>query len=110
MDRLGEEVWGRHPPEGWITTLQTYVFHLRQALEPGRARGVAGGVLVTRDRGYLLRVNREHLDATLFQDGFTAGRAALPPNPDAVGRATLSNRPSPGGIPRPSAHVHSTRT
>ena len=53
------------------------MFHLRQALEPDRARGAAGGVLVTRDRGYLLRVDREHLDAALFQDGFTAGRAAL---------------------------------
>ena len=77
MDRLAEDVWGGHPPEGWATTLQTYVFHLRQALEPDRARGAAGDVLVTRGRGYLLRVDREHLDAALFQDGFTAGRAAL---------------------------------
>ena len=56
MDRLAEDIWGGHPPEGWATTLQTYVFHLRRALEPGRARGVAGDVLVTRGRGYLLRV------------------------------------------------------
>jgi DNA-binding SARP family transcriptional activator len=39
MDRLAEDVWGGHPPEGWATTLQTYVFHLRRALEPDRARG-----------------------------------------------------------------------
>ena len=77
MDRLAEDVWGGDPPEGWVTTLQTYVFHLRRALEPGRARGAPGGVLVTRNHGYLLFVNREHLDAALFQDGFTAGRAAL---------------------------------
>jgi YVTN family beta-propeller protein len=77
MDRLAEDVWGGDPPEGWATTLQTYVFHLRRALEPDRARGVAGDVLVTRNHGYLLRVNREHLDAAQFQDGFTAGRAAL---------------------------------
>jgi len=77
MDRLAEDVWGGNPPEGWATTLQTYVFHLRRALEPGRSRGAAGGVLVTRDRGYLLRVDRGHLDGALFQDGFTAGRAAL---------------------------------
>jgi YVTN family beta-propeller protein len=77
MDRLAEDVWGGDPPEGWATTLQTYVFHLRRALEPDRSRGAAGGVLVTRDRGYLLRVDREHLDAALFQDRFTAGRAAL---------------------------------
>ena len=77
MDRLAEDVWGGDPPEGWATTLQTYVFHLRQALEPDRSRGAAGGVLVTRDRGYLLHADREHLDEALFQDGFTAGRAAL---------------------------------
>jgi YVTN family beta-propeller protein len=77
MDRLAEDVWGGDPPEGWVTTLQTYVFHLRRALEPDRARGVSGGVLVTRNHGYLLFVNPEHLDAAQFQDGFTAGRAAL---------------------------------
>ena len=77
MDRLAEDVWGGDPPEGWATTLQTYVFHLRQALEPDRSRGAAGGVLVTRGRGYLLHVDREHLDGALFQDGFTVGRAAL---------------------------------
>jgi len=39
MDRLAEDVWGGNPPEGWVTTLQTYVFHLRHALEPDRVRG-----------------------------------------------------------------------
>jgi YVTN family beta-propeller protein len=89
MDRLAEDVWGGHPPEGWVTTLQTYVFHLRRALEPGRLPGIAGGVLVTRDRGYLLRVGREHLDAALFQDGFTAGRAALEAGRHAEAAGTL---------------------
>jgi YVTN family beta-propeller protein len=77
MDRLAEDVWGGHPPDGWVTTVQTYVFHLRRALEQDRARGDAGDVLVTRGRGYLLHVEREQLDAALFEDGFAAGRAAL---------------------------------
>src|SRR5262252_618532 len=77
MDRLAEDVWAGHPPEGWVTTLQTYVSHLRHALEPDRARGAAGEVLVTRDRGYLLLVDRGHLDAALFEEGFTAGRTML---------------------------------
>jgi DNA-binding winged helix-turn-helix (wHTH) protein len=77
MDRLAEDLWDGDPPAGWVTTLQTYVFHLRRALEPDRSPGSAGDILVTRGRGYLLRVDREHLDAALFQDGFTAGRAAL---------------------------------
>src|SRR5215472_5355985 len=69
MDRLAEDVWAGDPPEGWATTLQTYVFHLRRALEPHRARGTAGDVLVTRDRGYLIRVDRAHLDAAAFERG-----------------------------------------
>src|SRR5690349_9559670 len=77
MDRLAEDVWDGDPPEGWVSTVKTYVFHLRQALEPGRSRGGAGGVLVTSGRGYLLRAGREQVDAARFEDGFTAGRAAL---------------------------------
>ena len=42
MDRLAEEIWGGDPPVGWITTLQTYVFHLRRALEPGRLGALPG--------------------------------------------------------------------
>ena len=89
MDRLAEDVWGGDPPEGWATTVQTYIFHLRRALEPDRARGVAGGVLVTRGRGYLLSVDRAHLDAAQFQDGFTAGRAALDAGRYAEAAGTL---------------------
>jgi YVTN family beta-propeller protein len=77
VDRLAEDVWGGHPPQGSVTTLQSYVFRLRRALEPDRLRGGAGEVLVTKDRGYLLRVNREHLDAAIFEEAGTAGRAAL---------------------------------
>jgi YVTN family beta-propeller protein len=89
MDRLAEDLWGGDPPEEWVTSLQTYVFHLRRALEPDRARGAAGGVLVTSGRGYLLRVNRERLDAAAFQDGLTAGRAALEAGQHAESAETL---------------------
>jgi YVTN family beta-propeller protein len=77
VDRLVEDVWQGHAPEASITTLQTYVFHLRRALEPGRPRGGAGEVLATKDRGYLLHVSRERLDAAVFEDGLTAGLAAV---------------------------------
>src|SRR5690242_3390197 len=89
MDRLAEDLWAGHPPEGWVRTVQIYVSHLRQALEPGRVRGAAGDVLVTRNRGYLLRVDGEQLDAARFQDGFTAGRAALEAGRYAEAAGTL---------------------
>src|SRR5262249_17383405 len=77
LDRLAEDIWAGHPPDGWVTTVQIYVSHLRQALEPGRARGAAGEGLVTRNPGDLLRGDREQLGAAPFPDGVTAGRAAL---------------------------------
>jgi YVTN family beta-propeller protein len=89
LDRLAEDVWAGHPPEGWVTTVQIYVSHLRQALEPSRARGAAGEVLVTRNHGYLLRVDGGRLDAARFQDGFTAGRAALEAGRYAEAAGTL---------------------
>jgi YVTN family beta-propeller protein len=89
LDRLAEDVWGGHPPEGWVTTVQIYVSHLRQALEPGRARGAAGEVLVTRNPGYLLRVDGARLDAARFEHGFTAGRAALEAGRYAEAAGTL---------------------
>jgi len=77
VDRLVEDVWEGHAPEASVTSLQTYVFHLRRALEPGRPRGGAAEVLATRDRGYLLQVSRERLDAAVFEDELAAGLAAL---------------------------------
>jgi DNA-binding SARP family transcriptional activator len=77
VDRLVEDVWEGHAPEASVTSLQTYVFHLRRVLEPGRPRGGAAEVLATRDRGYLLHVSPERLDAAVFEDGLAAGLAAL---------------------------------
>jgi YVTN family beta-propeller protein len=89
MDRLAEDLWGGHPPEGWATTLQIYVVHLRRALEPGRPKGAAASVLVTKGRGYLLQVDPGQLDAAGFQDGFAAGRAALEAGRPAEAAGTL---------------------
>jgi len=89
MDRLAEDIWGGDPPKGWATTVQTYVFHLRRALEPGRVPGAGGDILVTQGRGYLLRVDRGQLDAARFEDGFTAGRAALEAGRYAQAAGTL---------------------
>ena len=36
-DRLFEVLWGGEPPESGANTLQTYVAHLRGALDPDRA-------------------------------------------------------------------------
>jgi DNA-binding SARP family transcriptional activator len=53
-------LWGEHPPRSAAKTLQSHVVRLRRALEPSRARGAPGEVLVTREPGYLLRVAPGH--------------------------------------------------
>jgi YVTN family beta-propeller protein len=70
-------LWGEHPPLTAAKTLQSHVVRLRRALEPARARGAAGAVLVTREPGYLLRVAPGALDAARFEELTTAGRRAL---------------------------------
>ena len=76
-DRLFEALWGAQPPESAANTLQTYVAHLRTALEPGRARRGAGRVLVTRAPGYLLSVSPDAIDAVRFERLAQQGRREL---------------------------------
>jgi WD40 repeat protein/DNA-binding SARP family transcriptional activator len=74
VDALLQGLWGDAPPRSAAKTLQSYVVHLRRALEPGRPRG---SVLVTREPGYLLRVAPEELDAARFAELATGGRRLL---------------------------------
>lgn len=50
-----------------VNTLQTYVSHLRRALEPGRGRRQPSRLLVTREPGYLLAMDPEQVDAAQFE-------------------------------------------
>ncbi|MCI3277215.1 ABC transporter substrate-binding protein [Streptomyces cylindrosporus] len=77
LDRLVDEIWGDDPPDGAVTSLQTYVFHLRRILEPDRARGAAAEVLVTQGRGYVLRTDPAATDAGRFEAAVRKGREEL---------------------------------
>jgi peptide/nickel transport system substrate-binding protein len=77
VEALVGGLWGEHPPLTAAKTLQSHVVRLRRALEPARARGAAGEVLVTREPGYLLRVATGALDAARFEELSAAGRRAL---------------------------------
>ena len=65
--------------------MRVAVSRLRGLLEDGDR----GSVLLTLPGGYVLRVGREHLDAAVFEDGFTAGRAALEAGRDAEAAQAL---------------------
>jgi WD40 repeat protein/DNA-binding SARP family transcriptional activator len=77
VETLVRAVWGAQPPKSAPKILQAHVVRLRHALEPDRARGAAGQVLVTRDPGYLLEVASGALDATRFEALAAQARRAL---------------------------------
>ena len=90
LGRLVAGLWGERPSGGAVQTVQTYVFHLRQALEPQRPRGVESTVLITADRGYLLRAGRSAVDAAVFEARLAGGREALDAGRYAAAAAELS--------------------
>ena len=77
VDRLVDELWDGRPPGSAIGTLQTYVSHLRDLLEPQRDRRATAQVLVTRSPGYLLRVGADDLDAPRLERLVGQGQQAL---------------------------------
>ncbi|MGH3719147.1 MAG: BTAD domain-containing putative transcriptional regulator [Pseudonocardiaceae bacterium] len=76
-DRLVEVLWGTEPPATAANTLQTYVSHLRRALDPDRMPRAKDGVLRTRGPGYVLAVPPEAIDAVRFERLACDGHDAL---------------------------------
>ena len=75
-DRLIDELWGEQPPPSAAKSLQAHVSRLRQSLH-----GVGGtspdSVIVTRGRGYLIRVGPHQLDRADFESLLEEGTNAL---------------------------------
>src|SRR5215207_8512560 len=57
LSRLIDELWGDRIPPSARNTVQTYISHLRAALEPGRRAGTPAQVLAARPGGYLLCIH-----------------------------------------------------
>ena len=81
-DRLVEDLYAEEAPPKALAAVQSYVSHLRRALEPGRAARAPAGVLVTSPPGYAVRLSRDAVDAWSFED--EAHRAAGLDDPAAV--------------------------
>jgi DNA-binding SARP family transcriptional activator/DNA-binding beta-propeller fold protein YncE len=76
-DRLIDDLWGNELPSRAVKTLQVSVSRLRKALGGDGANGSSVGPLLTRDHGYLLRVEPEQLDLDRFRRLLEEGRHAL---------------------------------
>ena len=70
-ERLIDGLWGERPPATATKLVQVYVSQLRKAL----AAGGDGAEIVTRGRGYELRVGPDAVDAGRFER-LVAGGAA----------------------------------
>jgi YVTN family beta-propeller protein len=68
-DRLAEGLWGEQPPSSAPKMVQLYVSHLRRLLEGNGAR------IVTRGRGYELRLSDGEVDAVEFERLIEQSRA-----------------------------------
>ena len=77
VEQLADALWGERTPAGAVTTIQTYVSHLRDVLEPSRPRGSPPRVLVTEQRGYRLDVATGSIDSEQFELAVASGRAML---------------------------------
>ncbi|MEV4173350.1 MULTISPECIES: AfsR/SARP family transcriptional regulator [unclassified Nonomuraea] len=73
---LLEELWRGKLPRSAVATLQTYVYQLRKILSYGPSADDCE-LLVTRPPGYMIRLDPDHLDATLFEKLVEEGQAAL---------------------------------
>jgi DNA-binding SARP family transcriptional activator len=84
-NRMIEELWDR-PPREAAKAVYVYVSRLRKALGAPAANGAEGhSVILTRDRGYELRVESEALDLHRFERLAAEGMAELAA--DRPGRA-----------------------
>jgi DNA-binding SARP family transcriptional activator len=69
-ERIIDELWGEQPPRTAASSLQNFVAQLRRLLGPD--------VLVTRSPGYVLRVERDDVDAARFESMVGEARRAAP--------------------------------
>ncbi|HEV7420429.1 MAG TPA: BTAD domain-containing putative transcriptional regulator, partial [Mycobacterium sp.] len=76
-DQIAEALWADHPPAGHTATIQTYVYHLREALEPDRAKGEPPRVLITEPGGYRLNIDPDTIDAAEFERLIVSGERLL---------------------------------
>lgn len=93
VDLLIEELWGSEQPASFKTTLQTYVLQIRRKISEAMAPDSchAKKILMTRYRGYVLRIPSEMTDAWQFQQLARAGLEHLYAGRIEVAATTLAS-------------------
>ena len=74
---LVEQLWGEHAPQDADRTVRTYVSRLRRYLRRASDALGAAELIVTQAPGYLLKLDRDVVDAVRFERWAAEGRRAL---------------------------------
>ena len=90
IDRIIDSLWEEDPPDTAANIIQVYMSRLRKLLDPDRAKGTDGTVLLTRRPGYLIRLDPSALDAFEFSRLAAEGREALTSGAPGVAAALFS--------------------
>ncbi|HEY8984572.1 MAG TPA: AAA family ATPase [Streptomyces sp.] len=87
-ERIVERLWPTRVPSSAQASLHAYIARLRRLLEPGRAPRTASQILLSAPYGYALALDRDALDAWVFEDRIAAcSVAGLPAHTVAEGLA-----------------------
>ncbi|MGK5530443.1 AfsR/SARP family transcriptional regulator [Streptomyces sp. URMC 129] len=76
-DAVIEELWGQTPPRSAMTTLQTYIYHLRRMFAEEGLDSAGKELLITRHPGYVLRIPQNTLDSEIFERLISDGQDHL---------------------------------
>jgi DNA-binding SARP family transcriptional activator len=88
VESIIQELWGDESLKSAVTTVQTYIYHLRKVFAQERLETPGRKILISRARGYVLRVEEGQLDAEVFQSLVREGRRHMANGrPDLGGKA-----------------------
>lgn len=73
-DALVDAIWGGSPPRSVEISVQTHLFRLRRALEPGHVRGRPFATIVHEANGYRLVAAPPTIDSLVFEEAAETSR------------------------------------
>ncbi len=85
-DRILDQLWGDFA-DGKQNALWVHISRLRSTLEPGRTERGQSHVLLTRDRGYMIRSDPDTVDSRRFEAAVAAARRLIVDDPSAAAAA-----------------------
>ncbi|WP_345475558.1 AfsR/SARP family transcriptional regulator [Actinoallomurus oryzae] len=101
-DEIIDAVWGRNAPKSAANCVHVYIARLRKVLEPERGRRESGGLIVTSENGYSLRMDPENVDVERFLRLHTRARRL---NAEGRPKAALEAFEAALGLWRGDAYV-----